>query len=76
MFGGALDLTQKNATPANQPPAVYTQAVTNPQSSAQQIATNTKSNAIAVDQQLIELWKKADKTERQKFMSWLATQAN
>lgn len=76
MFGGALDLTQKNATPANQPPAVYTQAVTNPQSSAQQIATNTKSNAIAVDQQLIELWKKADKTERQKFMSWLVTQAN
>ncbi|MCJ8512695.1 DUF2057 family protein [Acinetobacter lwoffii] len=28
------------------------------------------------DQQLIQLWKKASKAERQKFMTWLAEQAN
>ncbi|TCB79439.1 DUF2057 family protein [Acinetobacter sp. ANC 4173] len=70
MFGEALDLTQKNSTPVNQPPAVYAQP------STLQAATNTKSNAIAVDQQLIELWKKANKVERQKFMGWVAEQAN
>ncbi len=28
------------------------------------------------DQQLIQLWQKASKAERQKFMTWLAEQAN
>lgn len=71
MFGGAVDLTQKNVkAPVNQPPAVY--AV--PQVTAQTAQLSTQ--ASAVDKQLIELWKKADKTERQKFMSWVAEQAN
>ena len=71
MFGGAVDLTQKNVkAPVNQPPAVYAA----PQVTAQTAQLSTQ--ASAVDKQLIELWKKADKTERQKFMSWLAEQAN
>lgn len=71
MFGGAVDLTQKNVkAPVNQPPAVYAA----PQVTAQTAQLSTQ--ASAVDKQLIELWKKADKTERQKFMSWVAAQAN
>ena len=71
MFGGAVDLTQKNVkAPVNQPPAVYAA----PQATAQ--AAQLSTQASAVDKQLIELWKKADKTERQKFMSWVAEQAN
>lgn len=71
MFGGAVDLTQKNVkAPVNQPPAVYAA----PQVTAQTVQLSTQ--ASAVDKQLIELWKKADKTERQKFMSWVAEQAN
>lgn len=71
MFGGAVDLTQKNVkAPVNQPPAVYAA----PQVTAQTAQLSTQ--ASAVDKQLIELWKKADKTERQKFMSWVAEQAN
>ena len=71
MFGGAVDLTQKNVkAPVNQAPAVYAA----PQVTAQTVQLSTQ--ASAVDKQLIELWKKADKTERQKFMSWVAEQAN
>ena len=71
MFGGAVDLTQKNVKASvNQPPAVYAA----PQVTAQTAQLSTQ--ASAVDKQLIELWKKADKTERQKFMSWVAEQAN
>lgn len=71
MFGGAVDLTQKNVkAPVNQPPAVYAA----PPTTAQTAQLSTQ--ASAVDKQLIELWKKADKTERQKFMSWVAEQAN
>ncbi|NCI79276.1 DUF2057 family protein [Acinetobacter kanungonis] len=71
MFGGAVDLTQKNVkAPVNQPPAVYAA----PQVTAQTAQLSTQVSAV--DKQLIELWKKADKTERQKFMSWVAEQAN
>ncbi|MEG0651724.1 MAG: DUF2057 family protein, partial [Acinetobacter sp.] len=28
----------------------------------------------SADQQLIQMWQKASKTERQKFMTWLAEQ--
>lgn len=40
--------------------------------SAQQ--NTTTSTLKAVDQQLIQLWQRASKTERQSFMSWLADQ--
>lgn len=74
MFGGAMDLTQKKTAPVNQPPAVYAQSTSTTQAVPVQAVSTTKSNAV--DQQLIELWKKADKAEKQKFMSWLAEQAN
>ena len=67
LFSRAYDLTQKKTTPVNQPAAVYT-AVAQPANAA--ISTGN-----ATDQQLIELWKKASKAERQKFMTWLAEQA-
>ncbi|MCJ8161745.1 YccT family protein [Acinetobacter zhairhuonensis] len=71
MFGGAVDLTQKNVkAPVNQPPAVYAKAQTTVQ------LAEVSTQASALDKQLIELWKKADKAERQKFMSWVAEQAN
>jgi uncharacterized protein YccT (UPF0319 family) len=74
MFGGAMDLTQKKTAPVNQPPAVYAQSTSTTPTVPVQVVSTTKSNAV--DQQLIELWKKADKAEKQKFMSWLAEQAN
>ena len=37
------------------------------------ILTNATNTA---DQQLIQLWQKSSKAERQKFMGWLAEQAN
>lgn len=71
MFGGAVDLTQKNVkAPVNQPPAVYAKAQTTVQ------LAEVSTQASVLDKQLIELWKKADKAERQKFMSWVAEQAN
>jgi len=33
------------------------------------------SRNTQTDQQLIELWKKASKAERQSFMNWIAEQA-
>lgn len=62
IFGNNLDLTKKTAAPANQPAPVYTQ--------------NTSAVVNASDQQLIQLWQKATKVERQEFMSWLAEQSN
>ena len=41
----------------------------------QPVAVYTQS-ADQNDQQLIQLWQKASKAERQKFMTWLAEQAN
>lgn len=48
------------------PPQLNQQVIQNP--------ILTEKNAQTADQQLIEIWKKASKNERQKFMSWLATQ--
>lgn len=62
IFGNNLDLTKKTTAPANQPAPVYTQ--------------NTSAVVNASDQQLIQLWQKATKVERQEFMSWLAEQSN
>ncbi len=66
LFGRAYDLTQKKTAPVNQPAPVYTAV-------AQSAVTASSPNAV--DQQLIQLWKKASKVERQKFMTWLAEQA-
>ncbi|OTG66318.1 hypothetical protein B9T25_10980 [Acinetobacter sp. ANC 4470] len=74
IFAKATDLTQKKRIPVNQPTPVYLQAGTS-------VATTLNSNVLVnstntADQQLIQLWQKSSKAERQKFMTWLAEQAN
>ena len=78
IFAKATDLTQKKSTPVNQPAPVYTQAVidlgaTSPANLSSSASTYSANTA---DQQLIQLWKNANKAERQKFMAWLAEQTN
>lgn len=75
LFGRTFDLTQKKNT--NQPAPVYASSTTVAQSSnvASAVTVAPISNsANSADQQLIQLWQKASKAERQKFMSWVATQ--
>ena len=64
IFGKAYDLTQKKTTAIQQPAPVYTTVHT----------ANTASVA-ANGQSLVDVWKKSSNAERQKFMAWLAEQA-
>lgn len=74
LFGKVVDLTQKNKNNvANQPAPVYAATSAKPVEAAVTTTTNTSSTN---DQQLIQLWQKASKAERQKFMAWLAGQSN
>lgn len=68
-----LDLTTKPKTAVNQPAAVYTQEFTQPK-----VQTQVEKQPIntPLETQLIQLWQQASKVERQKFMSWIAEQAN
>lgn len=77
LLGRTLDLTQKNKNNVvNQPAPVYA-ATTNSATVAAPVAiTTTTGTAKTTDQQLAELWQKASKAERQKFMAWLAGQTN
>ena len=68
LFGKVTDLTQKKSIPLNQPAPVYSQ--TSVTESVEDRSTST------TDQQLIQLWKKSSKIERQKFMNWLGEQSN
>ncbi|NNG82445.1 DUF2057 family protein [Acinetobacter sp. ANC 5378] len=69
IFAKATDLTQKKSAPVNQPAAIYAQTTS--------LNSGATVNSIhSADQQLIQLWQKSNKAERQKFMSWLAEQAN
>lgn len=70
LVGKTVDLTTKTKVPANQPAAIYAQPVA---STAQSVAN---TNMTTADEQLIQLWQKASKVERQKFMSWLGAQSN
>lgn len=76
IFGKVIDLTSSKKTATNQPAAVYASSAV---SEVPVNVTTTKSNNIttgtnSADQQLIQLWQKASKAERQKFMTWLAEQ--
>lgn len=64
-----VDATQ-NTTAVNQPAAVFPSEKTTP------ATLPTQKQAQGKEQQLIQLWQQASKAERQKFMSWLAEQAN
>ena len=77
LISRTLDLTSKNKNNAvNQPAPVYGVAATN-QVIVAPNATVASTNSIkSTDQQLVDLWQKASKAERQKFMAWLAGQTN
>lgn len=70
-----VDATQ-NSTAVNQPAAVYTAAAVLPSEKTTPATLPTQNQAQGKEQQLIQLWHQASKAERQKFMSWLAEQAN
>jgi len=73
IFSRTTDLTQKKTTLENQPAPVYTQAALHKVAGV----TSIEPASVATgDQQLIQLWQKSNKVERQKFMSWLAEHAN
>jgi len=74
IFSKTTNLTQKKTTLENQPAPVYTPAAV--QSKAAITFNESESAIVTGDQQLIQVWQKANKAERQKFMSWLAEQAN
>ena len=70
-----LDTTQNSAA-INQPAAVYTAAAVLPSEETTSATLPTAKQTPGKEQQLIQLWQQASKVERQKFMSWLAEQAN
>ncbi len=77
LLGRTLDLTQKNKNNVvNQPAPVYAATTTSATVAAPVAITTTIGSAKTTDQQLAELWQKASKAERQKFMAWLAGQTN
>lgn len=76
-----LDLTQKNKNNAvNQPAPVYSgatsQAVVVASAPVAVTTTVPMGTAKTTDQKMADLWQKASKAERQKFMAWLAGQSN
>ncbi len=60
----------------NEPAAVYTTAEVLPSEENYPSHIAYTKQTQGKEQQLIQLWQQASKTERQKFMSWLAEQAN
>lgn len=79
LLSRTLDLTQKNKNnAANQPAPVYAGTTAQVVATAPVAVTTAAAAGTAktTDQQLAELWQKASKAERQKFMAWLAAQTN
>ena len=77
LLARTLDLTQKNKNNVvNQPAPVYAASTTNVAPVAVTATTVVSGNIKTTDQQLVDLWQKASKAERQKFMAWLAGQTN
>ena len=77
LLARTLDLTQKNKNNVvNQPAPVYAASTKNVAPVAVTATTRVSGNIKTTDQQLVELWQKASKAERQKFMAWLAGQTN
>ena len=72
IFTKVMDLTGTHKTPANQPAPVYANNATG--SIAVASVMNNSDSTTSSDQQLIQIWQKSSKVERQKFMSWLAEQ--
>ncbi|NNP72546.1 hypothetical protein A7P53_08200 [Acinetobacter defluvii] len=69
VFGRVFDLTTSKKS-ENQPAPVYAA----PQAVATTNVNLATTNGNSADQQMIQIWQKASKAERQSFMSWLAEQ--
>ena len=77
LLARTLDLTQKNKNNVvNQPAPIYAASTKNVAPVAVTATTVVSGNIKTTDQQLVDLWQKASKAERQKFMAWLAGQTN
>ena len=77
LLARTLDLTQKNKNNVvNQPAPVYAASTKNVAPVAVTATTVVSGNIKTTDQQLVDLWQKASKAERQNFMAWLAVQTN
>ncbi len=74
LFGTDVDLTQKKQSVNEQPSAVYPVSDKAVADSQKQKQPQTAASVSTADQQLIHIWKSASKSERQKFMTWLAEQ--
>ncbi|WP_173910658.1 DUF2057 family protein [Acinetobacter sp. Marseille-Q1618] len=78
IFGRVFDLTTSKKA-ENQPAPVYANApqavaTTNTNVTTATNLSSTNTNLNSADQQMIQIWQKASKAERQRFMSWLAEQ--
>ena len=75
LLSRTLDLTDKKKDNTEKQPApLYNHAIAPQIASPVVTTTAPNGNAKTTDQQMIELWQKASKAERQKFMAWLAGQ--
>jgi uncharacterized protein len=74
VFGRVVDLTSSKKTPVNQPAPVYSATSQAAVSNSASKSVPTVINTNGADQELIQIWQKATKAERQKFMTWLAEQ--
>ncbi|MFN3073729.1 DUF2057 family protein [Acinetobacter sp. TY2] len=80
IFAKVVDLTGTNKTANNQPAPIYANNTVNAnvpvavETGTPVVVGGSRSAISTADQQLIQIWQKASKVERQKFMSWLATQ--
>ena len=78
LLSRTLDLTQKDKDHTAKQPAPVYNAIPATIAAAPVAVTTAASvgDTKTADQQLVELWQKASKAERQKFMAWLAGQSN
>ncbi|WP_081405947.1 DUF2057 family protein [Acinetobacter sp. TGL-Y2] len=74
LFNDSVDLTQVQSTPTNYSSKETRQNQNSKASTSYQTSPIPHTDTLSVDQNMIQLWQKASKAERQKFMTWLAEQ--
>lgn len=75
LFGRVFDLTTAKKQESHQPAPVYQATAPAAQNvNTVAVASHMINSSATADQELIQIWQKASKAERQRFMSWLAEQ--
>lgn len=74
LFNDSVDATQVQSTPENYSSTQTRQNQNAKPSTSDQTSPIPHTDTLSVDQDMIQLWQKASKAERQKFMAWLAEQ--